>query len=271
MAKEIIKSKPITSMKDAYSVEGKNVVVTGGNRGIGRGIVQAFAESGCNVVIMCRNLESGEKAAAELEQYGGTYGAVQCDISDYESVKAAKEKVFEIIDHIDVLVNDAGVATNPPFLSETGLDEWHRVVDTNLHGTASVVYELVPSMVEHGTGGLIINISSIGAIRCPVHDDQHNAPYNASKAGIDMFSTYLAIALGGDNIRCVSIQPGPVHSDLDKQLSDVAKAGIETMMPMHRFGEPIEVGAFCVYLASPAAAFITGVHVPFDGGMSVVG
>ena len=111
----MIKTPPITSMENAFSVKGKNVVITGGNRGIGLGISTAFAQSGANVVILCRNAESGEKVAAELAQYGGRFAAFKCDISDIESVKAASAKVFEFFDHVDVLINNAGVGAKQEF------------------------------------------------------------------------------------------------------------------------------------------------------------
>ena len=266
----IIKSTPIESMDGAYSVKGKNVVVTGGNRGIGRGITQAFAESGANVAILCRNLEGGKKAVSEIEKFGSKYAAYQCDTSDHESVKAAAAEVFKLFDNVDVLVNNAGVATTTPFLSENGLSEWHRVINTNLHGPANIVYEIAPKMAEAGKGGTIINITSIGGRSVSGSKNHHNAPYNASKAGLDIFTRYLAIVLGDYGIRVNSIAPGPIHSDLDKDLPPSAIEGISLNMPAHRFGEPIEIGGLCVYMASPAGAMVTGVNWNFDGGMLCV-
>jgi NAD(P)-dependent dehydrogenase (short-subunit alcohol dehydrogenase family) len=263
----IIKSTPIPDMKSAYDVAGKNVIVTGGNRGIGRGITQAFAESGANIAIFCRNLESGQKAVAELEKFGGKYTAIKCDTSDYEDVKAAAAEVFKFFDSVDVLVNNAGVATTFPFLSEKGLSEWHRIINTNLHGPANVVYEVAPKMIEAGKGGVIINITSVGGQRVSGSKDHHNAPYNSSKAGLDIFSRYLAVVLGDYGIRVNSIAPGPIHSDLDKDLPPSFIAAIENDLPSHRFGEPIEIGALCVYMASPAAGMVTGVNWALDGGL----
>jgi NAD(P)-dependent dehydrogenase (short-subunit alcohol dehydrogenase family) len=254
-------------MKKAYDVAGKNVVVTGGNRGIGRGITQAFAESGANVAVLCRNLESGKKAVSEIEKLGGRYAAFQCDVADIESVKAAAAEVFKFFDNVDVLVNNAGVATTKPFLSAEGLDEWHRVINTDLHGPANVVHEIAPSMVAAGKGGTIINITSVGGQRVSGSREHHNAPYNASKAGLDIFSRYLAVVLGDSGIRVNSIAPGPIHSDLDKDLPKSVIDMFENVLPAHRFGEPIEIGALCVYMASPAGAMVTGVNWALDGGL----
>jgi NAD(P)-dependent dehydrogenase (short-subunit alcohol dehydrogenase family) len=261
------KSIPIADMKAAFDVKGLNVVVTGGNRGIGRGITQAYAECGANVAILCRNYESGKQAVSEIEGLGGKHIAIQCDTSDYENVKAAAAKVFEFFGTVDVLVNNAGVATTFPFLSDQGLSEWHRIIDTNLHGPANVVYEIAPKMVEAGKGGTIINITSVGGQRVSGSKNHHNAPYNASKAGLDIFSRYLAVVLGDHGIRVNSIAPGPIHSDLDKDLPPSFIEAIEKDLPSHRFGEPIEVGALCVYMSSPCAAMVTGVNWAFDGGL----
>ncbi len=265
-----IKTTPMPDMTKAYDVSGKNVVVTGGNRGIGRGIVQAFAESGANVAVLCRNLDSGKKAVSEIEKLGSRYTAIQCDVADIDSVKAATAEVFKFFDTVDVLVNNAGVATTKPFLSEEGLDEWHRVINTDLHGPANVVHEIAPHMVDAGKGGTIINITSVGGQRVSGSKNHHNAPYNTSKAGLDIFSRYLAVVLGDHGIRVNSIAPGPIHSDLDKDLPASFIETIEKELPSHRFGEPIEIGGLCVYMASPAGAMVTGVNWAFDGGLLCV-
>jgi NAD(P)-dependent dehydrogenase (short-subunit alcohol dehydrogenase family) len=264
------KTNPMENMSKAYDVSGKNVVVTGGNRGIGRGITQAFAESGANVAILCRNLDSGKKAVSEIERLGGRYADCQCDVADIQSVKAAVAEVFKFFDSVDVLVNNAGVATTKPFLSEEGLSEWHRVINTDLHGPANVIHEIAPKMVEAGKGGTIINITSVGGQRVSGSKHHHNAPYNASKAGLDIFSRYLAVVLGDHGIRVNSIAPGPIHSDLDKDLPPSFIQTIENDLPVHRFGEPIEIGGLCVYMASPAGAMVTGVNWAMDGGLLCV-
>ena len=266
----MFKSKPITSMTNAFDVSGKNVVITGGNRGIGKGISVAFAQSGANIIILCRNQENGLKTMDEIKQYGGKCACFKCDVSDIDNVKAATKKVFDFFDHVDVLVNNAGVATTAPFLSEEGLNEWHRVINTDLHGVANVVHEIAPAIRDSGLGGSIINISSVGGQRVSGSKDHHNAPYNVAKAGIDIFTKYLAVVLGDNGIRVNVIAPGPTHSDLDKDLPDSFIETIEKDLPSHRFGEPIEIGALCVFLASPAGNQITGCVYAHDGGLLCV-
>lgn len=260
---------PIENMSAVFDVRGKNVVVTGGNRGIGLGISAAFVQSGCNVAILCRNLASGNEAAEALRQYGTEVFAVQCDTSSLDSVKAAAAVVKEKFGTLDVLVNNAGVSTVVHFLDDKDLGEWNRVLNTNLHGPANCVYCLAPLMTEKG--GSIINISSIGGTCVGSAKDQPMAPYNASKAALNHLTRFLAIDLGDYGIRVNAIAPGPTHSDLDKDLPPSALAAIEEKMPMHRFGMPLEIGAMCVYLASPAACHVTGTVIEHDGGMHLVG
>ena len=265
-----MKTPPIESMFGAFNVKGKNVVVTGGNRGIGFGIATAFAESGANVAVLCRNEESGKSAAESFAKHGGRYTCVQVDISDYSSVETAAKSVYEFFDHVDVLVNNAGVGPTTDFFSANGLEEWHNTINTNLHGVANMVYAIAPGMRESGSGGAIINISSIGAQRVSNSRKQPHPPYNVSKAGIDIFTKYLAIVLGGDGIRCNAIAPAFTRSDLGKGLPQKMLETVEDTFPTQRIGEPIEIGALCVFLASPAAVQITGAVIAHDGGMMTV-
>ncbi len=262
---------PITTMKGAFSVEGYNVVVTGGNRGLGRGIAQAFAECGANVAILCRNEESGKKAAAEIAELGVESFAVKCDVGDFDDVLAAKDAVAERFDHIDVLVNNAGIDGKKGVFDDERMEEFKRVMNVNLDGVAAMIQVFGQWMMDEGRGGEIINISSIGgqAIGDP---RSHPMPsYNASKAALDHLTRHLAIVMGDYGIRVNSIAPGPTHSDLDAGLPPSITEFIDETMPMHRFGEPLEIGALAVFLSSPAAVQITGVVANHDGGTMCVG
>ncbi|MBQ8024804.1 MAG: SDR family oxidoreductase [Oscillospiraceae bacterium] len=264
----IVHLPPITSMEDAFSVKGLNVVVTGGNRGIGKGIATAFAQSGSNVAILCRNKPMGDAVAEDLAQYGVRTTCIRVDISDIDSVKQAEQEVFAFFDHLDVLVNNAGVATTTPFLQDEGMKEWYRVLNTDLNGVANMIHTFAPHMVQAGRGGSIINTSSVGGHRVGGGKDHPNPPYHTAKAGLDHFTRYLAIELGDAGIRVNCIAPGPFHSDLDADLPPSFLEQIDRNMPMHRFGEPIELGAYAVFLASPAARMITGAVCVVDGGLT---
>ncbi len=263
--------KPISNMTDAFSVKGFNVIVTGGNRGIGLGISTAFAQSGANVAILCRNKEKGDKAAEDLKQYGVNAFCAACDTSSLESVKNAVAEVYKVFPEVNVLVNNAGVSTVTKFVDDKDLGEWTRVINTNLHGPANVIYEVVPRMIEAGKGGSIVNISSIGGQSVGGTRHHPKASYHASKAGLEMLTKALAVELGDYGIRINVIEPGPTHSDLDKDLPPEAFKQIEGDMPMHRFAEPIEIGALCVFLSTEAANQMTGTINVHDGGLVLGG
>jgi NAD(P)-dependent dehydrogenase (short-subunit alcohol dehydrogenase family) len=266
----IAKTTPIRNMSDAFSVKGLNVIVTGGNRGIGFGISTAYAQSGANVAILCRNKDSGEKAAEELRKYGTTCICITCDVGRAESVKSAAAEIFEKFVGIDVLVNNAGTSAVSEFLNDKDLNEWHRVIDTNLNGPAYTIYEVVPRMIRAGKGGNVINISSIGGQSLGGAKTHPMSSYHASKAALDMFTRNMAIELGDHGIRVNAIAPGPTHSDLDKDLPADAFEKFEKRMPMHRFAEPIEIGALCIFLSSPAGNHITGTVIVHDGGLLLI-
>ena len=266
----IIKATPIQSMSNAFSVKGLNVIVTGGNRGIGFGISAAYAQSGANVAILCRNKESGDRAVEELRKYGTTCICVACDVGRAESVKKATAEVFETFAGVDALVNNAGTSAVSEFLNDTNLSEWHRVIDTNLNGPAYMIYEVVPRMIQAGKGGNVINISSIGGQSLGGAKTHPMSSYHASKAALDMFTRNMAIEFGDHGIRVNAVAPGPTHSDLDKDLPPDAFEKFEKLMPMHRFAEPIEIGALCVFLSSPAGNHITGTVVVHDGGLLLI-
>ena len=262
---------PIANMTSAFEVKGYNVIVTGGNRGIGLGISTAFMQSGANVAILCRNKEGGDAAAESLKEFGGKCFCVQCDTGDFASVKGAVAEVFKTFDHVDVLVNNAGVSTVGKFVEDKELGEWTRVMNTNINGPARMIYEVAPKMMAYGKGGSIINISSIGGTSVGGTKHHPKIPYHVAKAGLNMLTQGLAVEFGDYGIRINAIAPGPTHSDLDKDLPPQAHESIKTSMPMHRFGEPIEIGALCVFLSSPAGCQITGTVTNHDGGIILGG
>lgn len=262
---------PIKNMTDAFNVKGQNVVITGGNRGIGRGISESYAQSGANVAILCRGKESGEKAVEEILRYGTNCFFVPCDVGDFQSVRAAADEVFKRFSTVDALINNAGVSTVCKFLDDKDLKEWQRVINVNLNGPAYTMHAIVPRMAQAGKGGSVINISSIGGQSLGGALTHPMSPYHASKAALDMFTRNMAIEFGDYGIRVNGIAPGPTHSDMDQDLPADAFEKIANIMPMRRFAEPIEIGALCVFLSSPAGNQITGAVIVHDGGMVLVG
>jgi NAD(P)-dependent dehydrogenase (short-subunit alcohol dehydrogenase family) len=261
---------PIQNMKDAFSVAGMNVVITGGGRGIGYGISTAYAQSGANVAILARNIDKAQKTVEELSAYGGNHFCVECDVTSLDSVKAATDAVYRKFGHVDVLVNNAGISLQSTLLKDKDLEKWHKVIDTDLHGPVNMIYCMAPKMIEAGRGGSIINISSIGSINCSNAKDQPMPPYFTAKAALNQFTRYMSVELGPHNIRINCIAPGMTHSDLDSGLAQSMLDLVSTKLPMGRFGEPIEIGALCIYLSSHAGCHVTGSIYVHDGGLLVV-
>jgi NAD(P)-dependent dehydrogenase (short-subunit alcohol dehydrogenase family) len=266
----VFKTTPIQSMTNAFSVKGMNVIVTGGNRGIGFGISAAYAQSGANVAVLCRNKETGDKAVDELRRYGTRCICACCDVGYPESVKAAVAEIFSKFPGIDVLVNNAGTSAVSEFLQDKDLSEWHRVINTNLNGPANMIHAVVPHMIKAARGGSVINISSTGGQSLGGARTHPMSFYHVSKAALDMFTRNMAIEFGDYGIRVNAIAPGPTHSDLDKDLPPDALEKFENLMPMHRFAEPIEIGALCLFLSSPAGNHITGTVIVHDGGLLLI-
>lgn len=264
------RTTPIGNMTDAFSVKDLNVVVTGGNRGIGFGICEAYAQSGANVAILCRNTEKGNQAVEELKQYGTQCFCVACDVGSAVSVKEAVAEVLKTFPVVDVLVNNAGISNVSEFLKDKDLKGWHNVINVNLNGPANMIYEVVPHMIKADRGGSVINISSTGGQALGGARTHPMPGYHASKAALDMFTRNMAIEFGDYGIRVNGIAPGPTHSDLDKDLPQDALDKFANLMPMHRFAEPIEIGALCIFISSPSGNHITGTVIVHDGGLLLI-
>jgi NAD(P)-dependent dehydrogenase (short-subunit alcohol dehydrogenase family) len=260
--------EPITSIKGAFDLTGQNVIVTGGNGGIGFCIAEAMAQSGANIAILCRDLDKGARACRELAPNGGKYACFFCDVTDAASIRQAVSEVYATFPEIHTLVNNAGVTTNCAFLDmDEDLSEWYRVIDTDLHGVAHMTYEVGKRMRDGGKGGSIINITSLSGII--VHKKAPRSPYNAAKAGANHFTHAMAVELGPYNIRVNAIAPGFIKTGFTKDPDPEFEAFIQSQQPLPRLGEGIEVGALAVFLASAAAAHLTGTIQIIDGGYSL--
>ena len=256
---------PIKSMKDAFRLDGRNAVITGGNRGLGLGIATAMAESGANVAILCRDRAKAAEAIESLRQYGGNYAAFDCDVTDLKSVRAAAAAVKKDFGDVDILVNNAGVSCVSELLDmDEELTDWYNVVNTDLNGTVHMTYEFGKLMRDAGKGGCIINIASNAALI--VNKTQAMSPYSCAKAAVAHVTHCMAVELGKYDIRVNAIAPGFFNTELSKFIPPDMFTYINNQMPLGRFGEPIEVGALAVYLASPASAQMTGTVQVIDGG-----
>lgn len=260
---------PITSQENAFSLKGKNAIVTGGNRGIGLGIATAFAQQGANVGIMCRNQESAAQVVAELSgKYEGKFKNYLLDVSDTKNCRDAVNAFVADFGSVDILVNNAGVAVAGPVLDmDEELSDWFRCLDVDLSGAMRMCYSVGKYMRDSGKGGKIINITSnSGAI---INKPMTFAPYHAAKAALNHLTRDLAVEWGQYGINVNAIAPGYTNTDMATKMPTEVKGEMVEKMPSGRFGETTEIGALAVYLASEASNIVTGVIVTADGGYSL--
>ncbi|MBN2063121.1 MAG: SDR family oxidoreductase [Deltaproteobacteria bacterium] len=262
----------ITSMKDAFSVKGLNVLITGGNQGLGLGMADAFCQCEANVAIMARNAQKGEKVAEQLKtQYGAKVIYYQGDITKKGDPERVVENVIKDFGRIDVLINNAGITR---FFDSIDADkndfkDWHDVIGVDLNGTFVMSVLVAKHMRKQGWGS-IINISSNAAeiVNLP----QRMVSYSTAKAGVNRMTKMLAHEWAPHKIRVNAIAPGYTESDLTpaggEELQSYIKFWTEHT-PTGRWGKPIEIGAMAVYLASDASEQITGAVFTIDGGYSL--
>jgi len=243
--------------------QGKVVLVTGGSRGIGRAVAEAFAARGATVAVQFRaDRRAAEATLAALA--GDGHLAVAADVADPSQVQALVGQVVERLGRVDVLVNNAGIYEAQPVL-ETGYEEWQRVwrrtLEVNLLGPANLIHAVAPHMVAAG-GGRIVNVSSRGAFRGePTH-----AAYGASKAGLNSLGQSMARALGGHGIYVTTVAPGYVETDMAAPfLEGPGGDAIRAQSPLGRAATPEEVARVVVFLATPGAESTTGAGVDVTG------
>ncbi len=248
-----------------FDLKGKVALVTGGNGGIGLGMARGLAAAGANVVVAGRNREKSLAAVAELERYGPAAQAVEVDVASETSVAAMVEAVVGRWGRLDILINNAGINIRKP-AHELALEEWRRVLDTNLTSAFLCARAVYPAM-KRGGGGKIVNIGSMlsifGASFAPA--------YGASKGGIVQLTKSLACAWAPDNIQVNAVLPGWIDTDLTRQARRDVPGLHERVLartPAGRWGRIEDMAGIAVFLASPASDFITGTAIPVDGGYS---
>jgi len=255
------------------NVKGKMALVTGGGTGIGSAIAERFIADGAKVCITGRRKEMLEKVAQSLPS--GSVTICSGDVSKEEDVERVVETAVKFGGKLDVLVNNAGISPVAP-VAELDPKMWQEVIGTNLTGPYLMMKAVIPHMLKGG-GGSIINIASLGGMRCL----PGMPAYCSSKAGLIMLSQQVALDYGRHNIRCNAVCPGGVATDMTKEsFGQFGKMlGIEpetflkqiaTEMPLHRFADVHEVGGLCSYLASDDSSFVTGAAILIDGGSAVV-
>jgi len=260
----------ISSMKNAFDVKGKNVLITGGSNGLGLGMVNAFLELGANVGYTARNAEKANRVLEELKaQYpGATVRYYQADHSDCDSCIECVDAFVKDFQKIDVLINNAGSGRGTDALGflENKFADWRFTLDLDLTGMFMMSVICANQMKDTG-GGSIINITSNAGF--VVNKPQKMVSYSTAKAGANHMTEMLAHEWAEYNIRVNAIAPGYFDTNITppEQLP-LQKMWLE-WTPVHRLGKPIEIGALAVYLASEASEMMTGAILCIDGGYSL--
>lgn len=247
-----------------FSVSGQNVLITGGSRGIGRAIAEGFAARGARVLICSRSQESVDTAVHEMTSTGLAATGLTCDVSRPEQIRTSVEKAIEQLEHIDTLINVAGVNRRQRAETFTA-DDYDFILDTNLRGAFLMSLEVGRHMIERRSGTQI-NVESLNTWM-PL---KGVLPYAMSKFGMQGMTRGLALEWGRHGIRVNSLAPGFVLTDLTKKLwSDpTMQAWNETNAPLGRLAQPEDMIGTAVFLASQASAFMTGQTLYVDGGFS---
>lgn len=243
-----------------FDLTGKVALITGGSRGLGREMALAFARAGADVVIASRKLESCRAAAAEVAALGRRALPVACHVGDWSALDTLVETAYRYFGTIDVLVNNAGMSPLYASLDAVSEELWDKVLGVNLKAPFRLS-ALVGTRMAAGSGGSIINISSIAAER----PSPTETPYAAAKAGLNALTIAFAHAFG-PTVRVNCIQAGPFLTDISRAWGEAVLQHFEATAALRRAGNPDEIIGAALYFASNASSFTTGAILRVDGG-----
>jgi NAD(P)-dependent dehydrogenase (short-subunit alcohol dehydrogenase family) len=238
------------------------VVITGGSRGMGKAMAEAFAAQGASLVIASRKLDNCIELAERLKaEFGVAAMPIGCNVSDWDQCTALVDAVYDEFGRTDVLINNAGLSPLYPSLAEVGEEYFDKVIGVNLKGPFRLSALIGRRMAEDG-GGAIINVGSIEAIR----PNPHSLPYAAAKAGLHILTEGFARAYG-PRVRVNTIQCGPFLTDISSAWTAEMRAEFDKTLALQRCGRPDEVVGAALYFASEASSFCTGAVLRLDGGV----
>ena len=258
------------SLKQLLDLSSKSAVVTGGAMGIGFGIARRLAEAGAMITIADINAEAAEVSSNKLNDFGWVAQSVSGDVGSAKDVNRMVDVAVKTYGGLDIWVNDAGIYPFSPIL-QLREELWDRVLGVNLKGTFLCSQAAGRQMVAQGRGGVIINIASVDAVHPSFVGLGH---YDASKGGMVMFTKSLALELAPYAIRVMAIAPGGINTEGVRGVSEPtngaetngAAAAMLRRVPLGRMGEPDDIARVALFLASDAAAYMTGSVVFVDGG-----
>jgi NAD(P)-dependent dehydrogenase (short-subunit alcohol dehydrogenase family) len=255
---------PAPSIESILNFTGKVVLVTGAGHGIGKGIARRFAQAGARVAVHYHSSQEDAKALVEeIASQGGQAAVLQADLTQEEAVSQLFTRITTIFGRLDVLVNNAGNYPVTPFLG-LELGEWDSVISANLRNLFLCTQTAARIMQSQVEGGVILNIASIEG-SFPAFGHSH---YNAAKAGVLLFTKSVARELAPFNIRINAVSPGLIGKPGIEQDWPDGVNRWKKSAPLVRLGEPEDVADACLFLASPAARWITGIDLVVDGGAS---
>ena len=237
-------------------------LVTGGSRGIGRGIALEMAREGAHVAVNYRRDEAAALSTVEeIKRMGRRAIAVQADVSEWPAVQAMVERVLGELGDLDIVVANSGVASRPQSVWDVDVEHWHRVIAVDLHGAFYTCKATAKHLVDRRRGSIVL-VSSIGADVCA----GYGAPYYVAKAGVNALTKTLAKECAPARVRVNCIAPGLIQTDMGERMMKFFGEAMLSGIPLGRPGQPEEVGKAAAFLASDDAAFITGKILRIDGG-----
>lgn len=258
------------SVLDKFQLEGQVAIITGGGRGLGKAIARGFAEAGANVVIPDIQEDLARETAGELEQLGVQTIGIDIDVTSEDQVKQMVETTIEEMGRIDILMNNAGI-TKLKAAEKLSKEEFQGIIDVNLTGAFLCSREVGKYMIDSGTPGKIINMSSMSSFIA--NYPQKQMAYNVSKAGVTMMTKALASEWVGHGIRVNEIAPGYMATEMTKDFFEEDPERAQRYYiegtPMERPGEPEELAGVAVFLGSEASSYMTGATVRVDGGYTI--
>jgi len=244
-------------------LEHKIALITGGAAGIGYATAERFLEEGATVIIWDINEEAGAKAIESLNAPKGRSAFQKVDVSDYEAVKSAVDSIIAEFGSVDILVNNAGITMDRTLLKMDPAT-WQKVIDINLTGVFNCTRVCAEHMAEKGSG-VVLNASSVVGI----YGNFGQTNYVAAKAGLIGMTKTWAKELGKKGIRVNAVAPGFIATEMVKKMPENVVAGINGKTPLGRLGTPEDIANAYLFLASDDAAFITGITLSVDGGLTI--
>ena len=251
------------SVRDFFDLSGKVAIVTGGGSGIGRQMAQGLSEAGAELVLCARKVERCEEAAGQMPTRAL---AMECDVTDADSVESMVARTVDELGRVDILVNNAGTVWGAA-PEDIPLKGWQKVVDVNLTGVFLCAQAAGRRMIERGEGGRIVNVASVAGLHGAPAEVVNALPYHATKGGVISLTKDLAWKWARHRINVNAIAPGWFPSDMANFVID-SNPELARRIPLGRFGGPEDLKGVVVFLASRASDYVTGHTLVVDGGQS---